>query len=133
MILPVAAKTAPSGSSDENSALTWVAALGAADIAAFLAVRRTSLLAKSRSRASGSAVGLLLWTGLRISSRRAGSRPASSQWRSLTTALALTCGLGNLLLFTVHLRIGKGRLRSLPGAALGSAALVLGARRLRAR
>ncbi len=123
----------PTGSSEENSALTWVAALGAADVQAFLAARRTPLPAKSRSRARGSAVGLLLWTGLRVSSRLAGSRPESSRWRSLTTALALTCGLGELALFGMHLRIGKGRLRSLPGATLGSAALVLGVRRLHPR
>jgi hypothetical protein len=117
----------------ENSALTWVAALATADIAAFLAARRGSLSAKSRSRAGGSAVGLTLWTALRISSRRSSSKPQSSRWQGVTTGLALACGLGNLALFAVHVRIRRGRLRSASGAALGAAALVLGARRLGAR
>ncbi len=120
----------PAGTSGEDSALTWVAALGAADIAAFLSARRGTLFAKSRSRAGGSVAGLVLWTALRASCRLSASQPESSRRQQLTTGLALACGLGNLSLFAVHLRIARGRLRSLPGAALGAVALVLGARRL---
>ncbi len=115
---------------EADPALTWVAAMGAADIAAFLSARRASLFSKSPARAGGSAVSLALWTALRISSRHSQLRPGSRRAQRLATGLALACGLGNLALFAVHLRIGRGRLRSLPGAALGSAALVLGARRL---
>ncbi|MHB1527368.1 MAG: hypothetical protein ACYCZN_14040 [Candidatus Dormibacteria bacterium] len=117
------------GTSGEDSALTWVATLGAADIAAFLSARRDTLFAKSPSRAAGSVAGLVLWTALRVSCRLSASRPESSRRQRLTTGLALACGLGNLSLFAVHLRLGRGRLRSLPGAVLGAVALVLGARR----
>jgi hypothetical protein len=103
--------------------LTAIAVLGAADTALFLWSRRRTIFTNSPSRAAGVAGGLGLWSALAISSGISASQPRSSRWRWGTVGLGLVCGAGNLALLAVHLRLGKGVVRSMPGAGLGLAAL----------
>jgi hypothetical protein len=96
------------------AAIGW---LGAADTAHFVWARRRSLFRQSPGRAAGSIAGLGMWLAM---SGAASAAPRSGPAR----VLARACGVGNLLLYAVHLRVGKGRLRALPGALLGAAALL---------
>jgi hypothetical protein len=105
-----------------DSILVLVSLLGALDVASFLRSRWRSLFRASSGRALGSIVGLLLWSGLAAcalaerSSRR--HRPRSA----ITTCLAAVCGLGNLSLMVIHLKVGKGRARAIVGGMLGALA-----------
>jgi hypothetical protein len=103
--------------------LTAIAVLGAADVALFLWSRRRTIFTNSPSRAAGAAAGLCLWSAMGISSGISASRPRARGWRRATVGLGLLCGVGNLALFAVHMRLGKGGVRSIPGAGLGLATL----------
>jgi hypothetical protein len=96
------------------AAVGW---LGAADIAHFVWIRRRSLFRQSPGRAAGSIAGLGMWLAM-------GGAASAAPRSGSTRVLARACGLGNLILYAVHLRVGKGRLRALPGAVLGAAALL---------
>lgn len=102
---------------EHGAPLALVGWLGALDIAHFLWVRRQSLFQQSPGRALGSIAGLGLWLAL---AGRASSAPRTP----LTRRVARAGGAGNIALYLVHLRVGKGRLRALPGAVLGAAALI---------
>jgi len=103
--------------------LTATAVLGAADTALFLWSRRRTIFKNAPSRAAGVAAGLGLWSALVMSSGVAASQPRASGWRRATIGLGLMCGVGNLALLAVHIRLCKGVLRSIPGAGLGLATL----------
>lgn len=91
--------------------------LGVADVAEFLWVRRHSLFRQAPGRAAGSLLGLALWAALAATSTVAPeSRPAR--------LVARVCGVGNLGLYAIHLKVGKGRTRAVPGAILGAAAIL---------
>ena len=90
--------------------------LGALDVANFVWVRRHSLFQQSPGRAIGAVVGLGMWLAL-------GGAANAAPRTALTRRLARACGAGNIALYLIHLRVGKGRLRALPGAVLGAAAL----------
>lgn len=110
--------------------LTALALLGAADVASFLALRRREIFAASPARARGSVASLAIWLAVAATSSMATRRPAGKRIRVASAALALLCGLGNVALLAVHLRIRKGRRRSLPGGILGAAVLRSGIHRL---
>jgi hypothetical protein len=97
--------------------LTLAAALaGASDTGQFLVGRR-HLLRENRRRASGTAAGLALWSGLALSvlmDRRTGRR---------TLALASSVWLANAALLAIHLRSRLIRPRVFLGPALATAAL----------
>ncbi len=120
MHLTRAGETASSRGGDP---LTGIGLLGAADVASFLAVRRQPFTS-SKGRTRGALAILALWLALAATSRMATVRPGRSGVRISSRALGLLCGLANVALFVVHLRIQKGRLRSVPGGFLGAAALV---------
>jgi hypothetical protein len=106
-----------SPSPGQVTGLAVVGWLGAADVAHFVWVRRRSLFRQSPGRAVGSIAGLGMWLAL---GGAASAAPRSGPAR----VLARGCGVGNLILYAIHLRVGKGRLRALPGAVLGAAALL---------
>jgi hypothetical protein len=106
-----------SPSTSEVTGLAVIGWLGAADIAHFLWRRRRSLLSKSPGRAAGSIGGLGMWLAM-------GAAASAAPRGGPTRMLARACGVGNLVLYAIHLRVGKGRLRALPGAVLGAAALL---------
>lgn len=106
-----------SPTSGHGARLALVGWLGVMDIAHFVWARRHSLFQQSPGRALGSIAGLGMWLAL---SGAATAAPGSA----LTRRLAQAGGAGNLLLYLIHLRVGKGRLRALPGAVLGAAALL---------
>ena len=110
--------------------LTIVAAAGALDVASFLATRRQEIFRASTGRAAGSVAGLLLWSSLAGTSLGERVRPNDRALRSSTSLLAVICGLGNLALMGVHLKVRKGQRRALLGGVLGLAALSSGLRRL---
>lgn len=101
--------------------LTGISALAVADIAAFVWSRRQSLLRGAPGRASGSAALLGLWSALAVCSSLARRRDRG--WTRASNWLAVVCGNASLALMAVHLKVGKGRARALPGAVLGVAAL----------
>ncbi len=103
-----------SGHGERLALIGW---LGAVDIAHFVWARRHSLFQQSPGRALGSIAGLGMWLAL---SGAANAAPRAA----LTRRLARACGAGNIALYLVHLRVGKGRLRALPGAVLGASALL---------
>lgn len=92
------------------------AAAGAADTALFLA-RRRHLFTDNPGRATGSVVGVALWSALAASAaldRTPGRR---------TVGLASAVGLANAGLLAAHLRARVANPRVFLGAALASAAL----------
>lgn len=101
---------------ERSQTLPAIAALGALDVAAFLWERRRTMFREAPGRAGGSLGGLALWTALAVSG-------AAAPGRLPTRSLAWICGVSNLALYGVHLKIGKGRVRGLPGAVLGVAAV----------
>lgn len=100
-------------------AISAIGGLGALDVASFLWSRRGTIFREAPGRARGSVAGLLLWTGLAVAGAAApAARPARS--------LAWTCGMSNLALYAIHLKVGKGRARGLWGAILGALAIAVG-------
>ncbi|MDA8394360.1 MAG: hypothetical protein M0T72_03815 [Candidatus Dormibacteraeota bacterium] len=106
-----------SRSPDHTGGLAAVGWLGAADATQFVWARRHSLFEESPGRAAGSLAGIGMWLALGVA---ASAAPLSGRARGLARA----CGAGNLVLYAIHLRVGKGRVRALPAAVLGAAALL---------
>ncbi|MGC8473030.1 MAG: hypothetical protein ACP5PW_01295 [Candidatus Dormibacteria bacterium] len=106
-----------SQTSGHRARLAILGWLGALDVAHFVWVRRYSLFQRSPGRAIGSVAGLGMWLAL-------GGAATAAPGSALTRRLARAGGAGNLILYLIHLRVGKGRLRALPGAVLGVASLL---------
>jgi hypothetical protein len=106
-------RAGPTAGADPLAVIGW---LGAADVAQFVWARRRSLFQTAPGRAVGSILGLGMWLSL-------GAAASAAPRHGLTRGLARACGEGNLILYAIHLNVGKGRARALPGALLGAAAL----------
>lgn len=105
--------------------------LGAADVASFVISRRQVLFGEARGRGRRSLVGLALWSGLAGVAVARLRAPGSPGLRGAARVLSLACGIGNLALAGVHLKVRRGQRRAVFGAALGVAAILTGPRKPR--
>lgn len=110
--------------SDSGRALATVALLGAGDVASFIVTRRKVLFGDAPGRARGSLLGLVLWGALVGVSLGRLRSPSSGGLRLAARVLAVTCGIGNLALAGVHLKVRRGQGRAVFGAAVGVAAIL---------
>lgn len=108
-----------------------MALLGTADVASFVISRRQVLFGEARGRGRGSLLGLALWSGLAVVAMARLRAPARPGLQRAARVLSLACGVGNLALAGVHLKVRRGQRRAVFGAALGVAAILTGPRKLR--
>ncbi len=113
----------PAHGTASDPILAVAAVLGTVDVGSFLLTRWRTLLSSAPGRLSGSVVGLALWAGLAVAIGVERSGRGGRRCSLVTTGLAALCGLGNLALMGVHLRVGKGQRRGIFGGILGGVAL----------
>ncbi|MFY9616278.1 MAG: hypothetical protein WAT58_12850 [Candidatus Dormiibacterota bacterium] len=104
--------------------LTAVAAIGAADVAAF-AVTEPSVAFKTSGRAGGTLFGLGIWVALTLVSGTRLRRSDSPRLSTATIGLAGLAAVDGVGLALIHWAAKVGGVRPLLGASLGLAAIGL--------